>query len=47
MAQQHRIGNLLEGSTERSVSLHDMYEDEDGSMREEVSFDLLRALPCR
>lgn len=36
MAQQHRIANLCDGSTERSLGLHDIYEDEDGSMREEV-----------
>lgn len=36
VAQQHRIGNLLDGSTERSLGLHEIYEDKDGSMREEV-----------
>ncbi len=36
MAQQHRIANLCDGSTERSVGLHEIYEDNDGSMREEV-----------
>lgn len=36
MAQQHRIANLCDGSTERSLGLHDIYEDTDGSMREEV-----------
>ncbi|CAM9482241.1 unnamed protein product [Ascophyllum nodosum] len=37
VAQQHRISNLLNGSTERSVGLHEIYEDEDGSMRTEVA----------
>ena len=37
VAQQHRIGNLLDGSTERSLGLHEIYQDKDGSMREEVS----------
>eukprot|EP00752_Nemacystus_decipiens_P010210 g9098.t1 len=37
VAQQHRIANLCDGSTERSLGLHDIYEDIDGSMREEVA----------
>lgn len=37
VAQQHRIGNLLDGSTERSLGLHEIYQDKDGSMREEVA----------
>ena len=40
VAQQHRISNLLDGSTERSLGLHEMYQDKDGSMREEVSHTL-------
>ncbi|CAN0542346.1 unnamed protein product, partial [Ectocarpus sp. 8 AP-2014] len=35
VAQQHRIANLCDGSTERSQGLHEIYEDTDGSMREE------------
>ncbi|CBJ31751.1 conserved unknown protein [Ectocarpus siliculosus] len=37
VAQQHRIANLCDGSTERSQGLHEIYEDTDGSMREEVA----------
>lgn len=38
VAQQNRIGNLLDGSMERSIGLHEIYEDKDGAAREEVSF---------
>ncbi|CAN0121270.1 unnamed protein product [Discosporangium mesarthrocarpum] len=37
VAQQHRVNNLLQGATERCHGLHSIYEDKDGSVKEEVS----------